>query len=106
MVEENCTFRRGCNSGEDKFQIYGCKKGSVLEGWNSFSVFLADRRIDFQRAKSREFSATSVAPVRMASDAIRRSRKWRTKSICPKVLRVRRSRMPASIHAEAGGEEK
>jgi hypothetical protein len=28
---------------------------------NSFSVFLADARSDFQRAKSREFSVTSVA---------------------------------------------
>jgi hypothetical protein len=25
-------FRRGYNFGEDKFQIYGCKNGSVLGG--------------------------------------------------------------------------
>src|SRR5580704_982773 len=75
-------------------------------GRNSFSAFLADTRSRFQRAKSREFSVTSVAPVRMASDAIRRSRKCLTKSICPNVLRVRRSRMPVSIHAEPGGEVK
>src|SRR5882762_300330 len=76
------------------------------DGLNSFSVFLDDTRSDFQRAKSREFSLTSVAPVRIASDAISRSRKWLTKSICPKVLRERRSRMPVSIQAEPGGEEK
>jgi len=76
------------------------------DGLNSFSVFLADTRSDFQRAKSREFSVTSVAPVRIASDAISRSRKWLAKSICPKVLRERRSRMPVSIQAEPGGEEK
>jgi len=72
-------------------------------GLNSFSVFLDDTRSDFQRAKSREFSRTSVAPVRIASDAISRSRKRLTKSICPKVLRERRSRMPVSIQAEPGG---
>jgi len=32
------------------------------DGLNSFSVFLAEKRIDLQRAKSREFSVTSVAP--------------------------------------------
>ena len=84
------------------FQIYWAGQ----DGLNSFSVFLADTRSDFQRAKSREFSVTSVAPVRIASDAISRSRKWLTKSICPKVLRERRSRMPVSIQAEPGGEEK
>src|SRR5438309_3292817 len=84
----------------------GCKDAAGQDGLNSFSVFLADTRSDFQRAKSREFSVTSVAPVRIASDAISRSRKWLTKSICPKVLRERRSRMPVSIHAEPGGEEK
>src|SRR5882724_6852028 len=76
------------------------------DGLNSFSVFLADTRSDFQRVKSREFSVTSVAPVRIASDAISRSRKWLTKSICPKVPRERRNRMPVSIQAEPGGEEK
>src|SRR3982074_1474880 len=76
------------------------------DGLNSFSVFLPDAKSDFQRAKSREFSVTSVAPVCSASDAISRSRKWLAKSTCPKVLRERRSRMPASIHAEPGGEEK
>src|SRR5882757_10435172 len=75
-------------------------------GLNSFSVFLADTRIDLHRAKSRKFSVTSVAPARIASDAISRSRKCLTKSICPKVLRERRSRMPVSIQAEPGGEEK
>src|ERR1700730_3701204 len=76
------------------------------DGLNSFSVFLADARSDFQRAKSREFSVTSVAPVRSASHAISRSRKWLAKSVWPKVLRERRSRMPASIQAEPVGEEK
>src|SRR5580658_6853176 len=76
------------------------------DGLNSFSIFLADARSDFQRAKSREFSVTSVASVRVASDAISRSRKWLEKSICPKVLRERRTRMPVSIQAEPGGEEK
>lgn len=76
------------------------------DGLNSFSVLLADARSDFQRAKSREFSVTSVASVRIASDAISRSRKWLAKSIRPKVLRERRSRMPVSIQAEPGGEEK
>jgi hypothetical protein len=76
------------------------------DGLNSFSVFLTDARSDFQRAKSREFSVTSVAPVCSASDAISRSRKWLAKSTCPNVLRERRSRMPASIQAEPEGEEK
>ena len=76
------------------------------EGLNSFRVFLAGTSSDFQRAKSPKFSVTSVAPARTASAAISRSRKWRTKSICPKVLRARRSRIPVSTHAELGGEEK
>src|SRR5260370_12148403 len=84
----------------------GAGSAAAQDGLNSFSVFLADTRSDLQRAKSREFSVTSVAPVRIASDAISRSRKWLTKSICPKVLRERRSRMPVSIQAEPGGEEK
>src|SRR5580704_3764497 len=89
-----------------QLQIYWLQELTGQDGLNSFSVFLVDTRSDLQRAKSREFSVTSVAPVRIASDAISRSRKWLTKSICPKVLRERRSRMPVSIQAEPGGEEK
>src|ERR1700682_6273364 len=79
---------------------------AVLDALNSFRVFLAEERRDFQRAKSLAFSVTSVAPACAASSAISRSRKWRTKSICPKALRARRSRMPASIHAAEEGDEK
>jgi hypothetical protein len=82
------------------------RTASGQDGLNSFNVLLVDERSDFQRAKSREFSVTSVASVRVASDAISRSRKWLAKSICPEVLRERRSRMPVSIQAEPGGEEK
>jgi hypothetical protein len=79
---------------------------TVLDGSNSFRVFLVEVRRDFQRAKSLAFSVTSVAPARTTSSAIRRSRKWRTKSICLKALRARQRRMPASIHAAAEGDEK
>ena len=79
---------------------------TVLDGSNSFRVFLVEERKDFQRVKFLAFSVTSVAPACAASSAISRSRKWRTKSICPWALRARRSRMPASIHAAAGGDEK
>src|SRR5437016_2798296 len=78
----------------------------TLDGSNSFRVFLVEARGDFQRAKSLAFSVTSVAPACVASTAISRSRKWRTKSICPYALRARRSRMPASIHAAEEGDEK
>ena len=79
---------------------------AVLDALNSFSVFLVEARRDFQRAKSLAFSVTSVAPACAASSAISRSRKWRTKSICPKALRARRNRMPASIHTAEEGDEK
>jgi hypothetical protein len=53
---------------------------AVLDGSNSFRLFLVEARRDFQCAKSLEFSVTSVAPACAASSAISRSRKWRTKS--------------------------
>jgi len=56
---------------------------AVLDGLNSFRVFLVEARRDFQRAKSLAFSVTSVTPAWAASSAISRSRKWRTKPICP-----------------------
>ena len=63
------------NSFRQLLNLLVARAAAGQDGLNSFSVFLADARSDFQRAKSREFSVTSVAPVRMASDAISRSRK-------------------------------
>src|SRR5260370_30993991 len=56
---------------------------AVLDGSNSFRVFLVEARRDFQRAKSLAFSVTSVAPACAASSAISRSRTWRPAPILP-----------------------
>jgi hypothetical protein len=79
---------------------------SAGDGFKSFKVFRADASSDFQRTKSATFSVTRVACARTASPAINRSRKWWTKSICPKTFCARRSKIPVSIHAAAGGDEK
>src|SRR5207237_633063 len=78
----------------------------VLDGLNSFRVFLLDARRAFQLAKSMAFSVTRVAPARRASSAISRSPQCQTTYISPNALVASEAEVNASIEQEGTSRQR